>query len=569
MKISIGLVRVSSDRQFQEGNGIQLQQNAIDRFAEHNGYIIIHYFVEHYSGRKSDRKVLDEIVQYIIDQNGEISSLLFYDITRFTREGAEVYLYLQKTLRALGVALVDASGIIQKPVNTLAHTGFEYDWSVRAPSRMTETILAEQANAEVTQILTRCIGGQIESAKSGFQYKSADYGFRNEKTVLANGRRRTIMVREDHEAVFIEMMFNLRAEGQLSDADICKQINNAGYKSRTFHRYDSITREIVGQGGGVVLTVKQLHLYIRRPVYCGVRICKWTHNKPMWLPPESPRLVSLDVFNRANRGDIRITAIGDDIVIDTDTRTNSKTIDTGTFDLRHVIRCPECLQPMKASKSKGKSGKRFGYYHCSRSHKYLGVSQQVFEETVAKTVGAFRFKKKLIGLLKEVIRDVWVKHHQADEVLRSKTEAHIKSIKLTQKQLLGRIARSQSETVQLALEQEYESLDSTANEALQQLAKLQDGDQQIEDYFQKIKLAVEHPEKWLLSPQSKASRVKAWQLVFEELPTWQEIESRTPRLSLPFRVLRRSEMTKGRLVELLSAESNTLIEHIVESMKEN
>jgi hypothetical protein len=48
--------------------------------------------------------------------------------------------------------------------------------------------------------------------------------------------------------------------------------------------------------------------------------------------------------------------------------------------------------------------------------------------------------------------------------------------------------------VQLSLKQKYENLDSTLSEALQQLARLQDGDQQIEDYFQRIKLAVEHPD---------------------------------------------------------------------------
>jgi len=196
-------------------------------------------------------------------------SFIVSQIDRFTRAGADVYLYLQKKLRSLGVELVDASGIIQQPVNTLAHTGFSYDWSTRSPSRLTETIMAEQANAEATQILTRCIGGQIESAQKGFQYKSADYGFQNQKTVTPDGRKRTIMIRDDSEAVYIEMMYSLRSEGILSDEAICHKINQAGYRSRPFRRYDRVTREVIGEGGRVLLTPKQLQKYISRPVSKG------------------------------------------------------------------------------------------------------------------------------------------------------------------------------------------------------------------------------------------------------------------------------------------------------------
>ena len=568
MKFAISLLRVSSDRQYQEGQGINVQKRTIDYFAKHNDYAIVRYFVEHYSGRKADREVFEEIIKYLAKHEGEISALIVSQIDRFTRAGADVYLYLQKKLRALGVELVDASGVIQQPVNTLAHTGFSYEWSTRSPSRLTETILAEQANAEATQILTRCIGGQIESAQKGFQFKSADYGFRNEKTVTPDGRKRTIMVKDEAEAVYIEMMYRLRAEGHISDEMICQQINQAGYRSRPFRRYDRITREVIGEGGRVKLTPKQLQKYISRPVYCGIRIGKWTKHKAMWLPPECPRLISIDMFNRANRGRVKITQINDDLIIEENVGKQINTTETGEFLLRHVIHCPQCNKPFKASKSRGKSGNLFGYYHCSRGHKYFGINSKVFEDTVAKTVRSIKFKKKLLGLLKEVVRDVWIKHHKSDAIMKEQTKAHIQALKNRQDQLVGKISRCTSDIVQLALEQEYEELEITINEALKQLAAFEENDVQIEAYFQKIKEAVEHPEKWLMRPQSKASAMKAWGFLFEKPPTWHEMESRTPRLALPFRFLTGSEMKKGRLVEVASLESNTLLEHIADSFED-
>ena len=562
MKTAICLLRVSSDRQLQEGRGIDVQKRTCDFYADRNGFSIVRYFTEHFSGRKADRHVLDEIIQFASDNQGEIDALIVSQIDRFTRAGADVYLYLQKRLRALGVQLLDASGVIQQPVNTLAHTGFEYEWSVRSPSRLTETILAEQANAEATQILTRCIGGQIETAQAGFQFKSAEFGFRNDKTVTPDGRKRTIMVREDREARWIEAMFRLRAEGQLSNEAICDRVNAMGYRSRVFRRYDPVTREIVGEGGGVPLTVKQMHLHIRRPVYCGVRAGKWMKDRPIWLPDDTPRLVSIETFNRANRGDIRVSVVHGEILIEKNLKTLERTRDTDDFIFRHVIVCPHCGSPFKASRSRGKSGRRFGYYHCSRGHDYLGVNAQEFEQTLAKTIRSITFKKKLIGVLKEIVRDVWVTHHKADELAREQITAHVDTLKNRKRHLLERIERSRSEAVQQALEAEFEETDALVREALSQLTGLERADDNIEAYFAALKRVVEHPEDWLLKPQPKASLVKAWGFVFEEPPTWRQMESRTPRLSLPFRFLASSEAERGRLVELLRLESNTLVAHI-------
>ena len=98
MKLAISLLRVSSDRQYQEGQGINVQKRTIDYFAERNEYAIVRYFVEHYSGRKADREVLEEIIEYLAKNEGEISALIVSQIDRFTRAGADVYLYLQKQL---------------------------------------------------------------------------------------------------------------------------------------------------------------------------------------------------------------------------------------------------------------------------------------------------------------------------------------------------------------------------------------------------------------------------------------------------------------------------------------
>ncbi len=125
--LAVALLRVSSDRQYQEGHGIENQRKRSDYYANRNGITIVRYFIEHYSGRKTDRYVLEEIIDYIKSQNGSIKQLIISDIDRFTRAGSDTYLMLKKEFAKLGVDLVDVSGVIQKPINTLEHLGVEYD----------------------------------------------------------------------------------------------------------------------------------------------------------------------------------------------------------------------------------------------------------------------------------------------------------------------------------------------------------------------------------------------------------------------------------------------------------
>jgi hypothetical protein len=53
--------------------------------------------------------------------------------------------------------------------------GFEYEWSRTSPSEIAETVIANTAKAEVTNILTRMIGREIELTNQGFKIRqSAD-----------------------------------------------------------------------------------------------------------------------------------------------------------------------------------------------------------------------------------------------------------------------------------------------------------------------------------------------------------------------------------------------------------
>ncbi len=135
MKLAIALLRVSTDKQFHHGDSLDTQKTRVDQAAERDGASIISYFTEHYSGRKTNRVVIEDMLAFLDEHAGEIQVVYIVQIDRFTRAGSEMYLYLKRQLHKRGVDLRDAMGIIQKSINTLEHVGFEYDWSVPLPAR--------------------------------------------------------------------------------------------------------------------------------------------------------------------------------------------------------------------------------------------------------------------------------------------------------------------------------------------------------------------------------------------------------------------------------------------------
>lgn len=394
-KLAVALLRVSSDKQFQHGQSIETQQTKVDLCADQRGLAIVRYFVEHFSGRRADRQVIEELLEFL-KANADIKAVIVCDIDRFTRAGAEMYLYLRRQLYALGVELIDSTGVIQPVRNTLEHLGFEYDWSVHSPSQTAELLLAENARSEVTNILTRTLGQAIQLSQQGFQVRASNFGYRNIRHTDENGKKRTIMVPDETEAPFIDAMFRMRAEGILSDTEICLAVNAMGFKTRPLNRRDPKTRKIVAQIGGRPLDINKLQKYVARTIYCGVRCEKWTNGKPVRAEVEP--IVSIEIFNRANKGQIRIIEHADGgFSIERGERLYQNHKNNPAFLFRHVVMCPECGKPFLGSKPRGKGGNRFGYYHCSRKHKYIGVNKAEFETTVGKVLDEIKAKPGFWG----------------------------------------------------------------------------------------------------------------------------------------------------------------------------
>ena len=393
--------RVSTTRSAQEGESLDTQERICRVLTGSKGLGILpddKVLRDAFTGRKDERPAMKQAFDYIRANPGKVDYFVIRGIDRFTRGGSYSYEHIKRELAKHGVKMIDTHGIIQPPTNTLEHLGFEYEWSKTSPSQIAEVVTANAAAAEVTNILTRMIGREIELTQQGFKIRAAVDGCLNKRVFIEN-KKRFIQVPDPERAHYYIEMFHLRAKGTLTDKEIVSRLNAQGYRTlAAYKRWDRLHEKIIGRGGGVPLTVKRLQEVICRPIYSGVVCEKWTRGKPIKAAYEG--LVSIETFNRANRGKvfIRETPVGLEILYDyhPEKAVACKTRENPVFPYKNVVLCPICKKPFTGSSPRGRSGARFPIYSCSRKHKYVGIAKKKFENAIEDFVRHLNFRPDVV-----------------------------------------------------------------------------------------------------------------------------------------------------------------------------
>jgi hypothetical protein len=443
-----------------------------------------------------------------------------------------MYQEMKKELSDLGVMLIDTNGIIQETKNMpeLAELGFEYEWSTESPSDMTEVLLATTAKQERDTILKRTIPKQIAYTQKGFQIGRPDDGMMNFKTQVGS-QLRFIQVPDPERAHFIKKIFEMRAENKHSDQEILRIVNDdLGFRTKKFHRWNETKTAIIGEAGGHKLKIKQLQRIYQRLTYAGLLCEKWTHNKPIKAQWEG--LVSIDLWNKANRGKIFIKQYDEDLLeILYDYKTEKPVFlrlrDNPEYPFKCVI-CPQCDKPLKGSAPKGRSEK-YPRYHCERGHKSFAVSRKQMDETVQKFLENVSYDDDYLKVLEEVLVRK-LRKRQKDVVQESKNlNERVTLLKGRQEQTLQTLITTESPTVKQMIEKELEQieLDIRKAESVRFSVDLtEDSIKELIGYARKI---VESPQKALIDKENPLRQKQLFKLFFEDLPTYEELDRGTAK----------------------------------------
>lgn len=543
--------RVSSAKQT-EGESLERQEQSIRRYIKDRNWNIVpneKVWSTAISGRKTDREDFEEILSFIKKHPGLVDYYVFRSIDRATRAGSGEYERMKMELGKCGVSMLDTYGVIQPMKNTLEDEGFQYEWSKFYPSEVAESVIATSSKQEVTGILTRMIGEEIRLTQQGYRARRSTDGYKNQK-VFIMGKNKTIQIPDEERAKFFISMFELRAQG-LPDQEIVDRINAMGYRSVFQKKYDKAKKKIIGQTGGILLTVKQLQRIITNTIYAGVLCEKWTFNMP--IKAQYNGLVSIETFNEANRGKLAIMKNIDgtlELVRGSSSDKTRRMKNNPLFPFKFIL-CPLCEKPFLGSCPAGKYGNKFPTYHCARNHKYYGVPKKEFEDSIKKYIDSLKFSPDLLNGLEITFLKKY--HKREKEIVRASGHIHqnIADLEIKQASKLEAFEATKSSVIREKLEKEIEALEVEIQGVRKEQEKIQITRDDIKAFMQDAKKVMEHPAEMLLNTKDLRIQRDLFGLVFEKMPTYKEIVNGTPKLSYAFKLSSKFEIDENQLVTLL------------------
>jgi DNA invertase Pin-like site-specific DNA recombinase len=182
----VGYVRVSTEEQVKNGQGLDIQEKEINDFCKARKYNLVKIFSdEGISGAKEDRKGMNDLLEYV--KENKINKVIVLKLDRLSRD-AMYGLFIRKELKKMDAELVSI-----KEENL---TGTD------PVQNLMNTIVFAFAEFEKEQITYRMLSGRRSKAKEkkqkasgncpiGYKYKYNDQG-KTPVVVVDQGRAETV-----------------------------------------------------------------------------------------------------------------------------------------------------------------------------------------------------------------------------------------------------------------------------------------------------------------------------------------------------------------------------------------
>lgn len=534
-RIGLLAIRVSSDKQGLDGDSPEAQREQGEAYAKAHNIVITETIILLESA-SHEVQPMQKVIDVCKDKSKGFQVVLIKSIDRFTRGGGDYYSPLKRQLTRLGIALEDMYGVIGKQqINTLEHTGFKYYWSEFNPTQKSEYLEAERAKDEMRDIMSRMIGAEIRYTQLGYWMRRPHYGFRSVKIDTKNGKR-TILKPDKHEAKFIIKLFEMRAAHVYTNQQIADELNSMGFRSRVTIVRDKYDRtKIKRQIGGRKMTAKMIDQYTSKLVYCGIIKEKWTYDKP--VKAQFDGLISVDLFNEANRGRVFVEVDSrDNITIKRKAvpdHLKNKQVYNPDYPYKQVVACPKCGKTLSGSATRGKLGKHYPAYHCSRDGHYFRVPKPEFNKTIEDFVRAITIKPEYIDDVIAAIAELWRERQTGQIDANRQRLEHRDSLQSQIKATVDRMRIVTSETALKYLEEDIVSVEKELAELDEEIARQPNLQAEFDQVLQYAKYILEHLSELLLDLCNPLRKAVFFGAIFNKLPTYDEINFGTHKNSPP------------------------------------
>ena len=415
MKKAALMARVSSDEQA-KGYSLDVQSEALEKYCQRNDIEIVYTFREDHSAKNFDRPAFKEFLDHAKRNKGGIDLLLFTSWDRFSRNILDAYLVIEK-LKKLNIM----PQAIEQPIDLTIPEN---------KAILAMFLVIPEIDNDRRSIKTR--GGINAALKSGRWCRKAPYGYRNTRDEL----NKPLIVPND-QAKDIRWAFEQVLKGK-SQRDIQRQLNLRGCM---------VQRTRFGK-------------MLQNPMYMG----------KIEVPPyEGEPYQLVEGVHEAIVTEKLFFQVQDILKGNLPKKRISSSTKDAVLPLRGVLKCSKCSEKLTGSRSRGKLGIRYAYYHCNKCRKERYRADRV-NDLMVQILNSFQFDNDLDALLQAICRKLLLSDSKENELQASKLNKAVSQQKDRIKRLQDNLADGViSSSDYVSMRGRYTSEQTNAESELHQL----------------------------------------------------------------------------------------------------
>jgi len=449
----VALARVSSREQEREGFSLDVQVDALQRYAERTGGKIVKlYRIAETASKTDERKTFKELIAYAKANADKLDGLLFYKVDRAARNLFD-YVELERLESDYAIPFISVS---QPTEHTPA-------------GRMQRRMLASMASFYTEQQSLDVQEGLARRVQADLFVSTAPYGYRN---VRVDGR--SIVETDQDEARKVRYVFDLYAHHNCTIDMIVQRLTD---------------EQIAYSAAQAAWARSKVHKILRDRAYIGE-----VFYRGEWHPGTHESIVDRTVWTR-------VQALMGECLFKAHQLTYAG----------ELMRCGHCGYPITGeSVIKKQTGKEYVYYRCSKynceGHPRIRLTETELDEQIMALFARIRQPEPVREWFQKMLR-LWINDQQrasrstADDIQRELTGLRDQQDRLLNLRLMNEI---EAETF---ARKNTELRDRIAGLTLQ-LESAHRGRDELADLAQKVfELSQSLREKWLTSDYSEKRQI--------------------------------------------------------------
>lgn len=472
MQKAVIYCRVSSERQKNEGHGIDSQRLRCEQYATAKGYIVSKCFKdEAVSGASSDRPGFNDLLKYLDRQTTDQFIVIIDDISRLARD-MQVHLQLRQSLRERKVR-------VESP---------NHNFEESPEGTFIENIIASKAQLDREQNRRQVIQKQKARFDAGYWPLCYPPGMKNARHPV-HGK---ILTPDEPIAEIFKRAIEQFKDGILNTLEQTREFINTEYKKVGIDKR---------------ISINGVHRVLTNPLYCG-----WIEYKPWGVPLKKAQhegFISKETFDEVQKKLLlkSKSPLRKDYNLD--------------FPLRGFIICSECKSPMTASWHKGRN-KRYAHYFCKQPTCAMyvkNIAKDRLENEFQAFVDTLTPNKDVVNVVRAIITDAWNNRVALEAQSEKMALKEIQELETRKNNLVKRLVNATNEDIIKTYESEIEKIIKKENEIRLGVSQKIHTDENFGTATAIVLSILEKPALMWQSPNYKDKRLLL-EMYFEEKITY-------------------------------------------------